>query len=72
MFLIIRYRGLIEYISEFATSCPVDRYNKQLFVVRTSVRNMLRTEVRTTNGYYRGQSTGHDMISRVDFYWLLF
>ncbi|WP_293359346.1 MULTISPECIES: hypothetical protein [unclassified Microcoleus] len=30
--------------------------------MRTSVRNMLRTEVRTTNGSYRGQPTGHDMI----------
>ncbi|WP_293146807.1 MULTISPECIES: hypothetical protein [unclassified Microcoleus] len=31
--------------------------------MRTLVRNILRTEVRTTNEYYRGQSTGHYMIS---------
>ncbi|WP_293340422.1 hypothetical protein [Microcoleus sp. CAWBG58] len=47
-------------------SCPVDYYNKQLFVVRTSVRSILRTEVRTTNGYYRGQSTGHDIKSQIE------
>ncbi|WP_293336449.1 hypothetical protein [Microcoleus sp. CAWBG58] len=42
-------------------SCPVDYYNKKLFVVWTSVRSILRTKVRTTNGYYRGQSTEDDM-----------
>ncbi|MCC3434610.1 MULTISPECIES: hypothetical protein [unclassified Microcoleus] len=50
----------IVLVNVCAILCPVARSQKP-FVVRTSVRIMLRTEVRTTNLTYCGQSIGHDM-----------
>lgn len=45
----------------FLISCLVDYHNKKRFVVRTSVRSILRTEVRTTNESCCGQLMGHDI-----------
>ncbi|MCC3440420.1 MAG: hypothetical protein JGK01_01085 [Microcoleus sp. PH2017_03_ELD_O_A] len=42
-------------------SCLVDYHNKKRFVVRTSVRNIERTSVRTTNESCCGQLMGHDI-----------